>query len=574
VQNVTLEEALSAAVNFFRAGDFAAASSVYGQILAMQPANARAFYGLGGIAVQQGKLDEAITLFRRATAFDPDEPVLHVALAKAYLLQNKGAEAMASLKAALSLRPDMAEAHFQVGNASILCGNGKQAELAYSQALAIQPDHELAASNLCQVLIGRGELDLTIETAERVLARSPASTTLRCFLGQALRESGQLDRALATHREGLAHRSDLALHSDLLFTLNFHPGYDRRRIFEEHRKWAEAFVDPHAGSCQGHTNEPARERRLRAGYVAHELGNNALSRFFSPLLFCHDPQKIELFVYHDTLRPSPLGERMRATGATWRSSHGMPDELLARTIHADRIDILVDLIMHTTGCRLGVFARKPAPVQVTYLAYCGTTGVAAVDYRLTDIYLDPPGASEDSSESPTDRDAYYAEKSVHLPGCYWCYPEPEEAPDVGPLPAIENGCVTFGCLNEFSKVGPGVLDVWCEVLRRVAGSRLIVHAKLGAHRTRVHEHLKRRSIDPARLEFVNRLPTRDYFAQYRRIDVALDTFPWGGGTTTCDALWMGVPVVTLAGETAVSRGGLSILTNLGKPMWAARSAQE
>jgi predicted O-linked N-acetylglucosamine transferase (SPINDLY family) len=547
---------------------------MYRQILAQQPTNARALLGLGGIAAQQGRFDEATALMRRAIAMDPNDPVLHVSLGNLYLMQDKGGEAFAPLLAALALKPDMAEAHFHIGNASVLCGNSDQAVTAYRQALALRPDHEHAATNLCQVLLGKGELDLVIETAERTLASCPTNPALYCYLARALRESGQLDHVLAVHRAGLARRSDLQLHSDLLFTLNFHPEYNRRRIFEEHKRWAETYADPHAGSWRAHTNDPSPERMLRVGYVAYHLGNNALGRFFFPLLSCHDRRNFEVYVYYETLHADHMARRLRGTAGTWRNTRGIPDDRLAEMMRADGIDILVDLIMHTTGCRMGMFARKPAPVQVIYLAYCGTSGVGAVDYRLTDKYLDPPGPSTDLGEGPLDRDAYYAEKSVHLPGCYWCYPKPDEAPEVGPPPALKNGYVTFGCLNEFTKASPGVLDAWCDVLRRVAGSRLLVHAHFGGHRTRVIDHLERQGIDPARLEFVNRVSVERYFAQYRRIDVALDTFPWAGGTTTCDALFMGVPVVTLAGETAVARGGLSILSNLGKPQWAASSPRQ
>ena len=210
------------------------------------------------------------------------------------------------------------------------------------------------------------------------------------------------------------------------------------------------------------------------------------------------------------------------------------------------------------------FARKPAPVQVTYLAYAGTTGLDAIDCRLSDPHLDPPG--EDESD--------YSEKTVRLPQTYWCYPPPAEAPDVGPLPARRADHITFGCLNNYAKVTSQTLQAWCALLRRVPNSTLIVHSQLGSHRRNAHEQLSAAGIDPARISFVHMSPFAQYLRQYDRIDIALDPFPYPGGTTTCDALWMGVPVITLAGQTAVSRGGKSILTNLGLTDMIATSVEQ
>jgi predicted O-linked N-acetylglucosamine transferase (SPINDLY family) len=219
--------------------------------------------------------------------------------------------------------------------------------------------------------------------------------------------------------------------------------------------------------------------------------------------------------------------------------------------------------MHAADNRLLVFARKPAPVQVTYLAYCGTTGLSAMDYRLTDPYFDPPGQNE----------RFYSEQSVRLPETYWCYRPPIETPPVNALPALEEGYVCFGSLNNFCKVTPPTLAAWSRILQAVPGSRLLLHARAGSHRDRVRAFLAEQGISTARLEFVDFLPESEYFEIYQRIDVALDPFPYGGGTTTCDALWMGVPVVSLAGQTAVGRGGVSILSNIGLPELAAHDSE-
>jgi predicted O-linked N-acetylglucosamine transferase (SPINDLY family) len=237
---------------------------------------------------------------------------------------------------------------------------------------------------------------------------------------------------------------------------------------------------------------------------------------------------------------------------------------VAELIRQDQIDILVDLALHTAGNRLLVFARKPAPVQVTYLAYAGTSGLSAMDYRLTDPFLDPPGSN----------DAHYSEKSFRLPKTYWCYaPTCPEIP-VGPLPALLCGEVTFGSLNNFSKITAPVLALWNQVLQAVPGSRLLLYAQEGSHRQRTLERLAQNGIDPQRVRFVGRRPIADYYRGYHEIDIALDPFPFAGGTTSCDTLWMGVPLVSLCGHTAVARAGSSLLSNLGLPELIARTPED
>jgi predicted O-linked N-acetylglucosamine transferase (SPINDLY family) len=261
---------------------------------------------------------------------------------------------------------------------------------------------------------------------------------------------------------------------------------------------------------------------------------------------------------------------------------GMTDEKAAELIRQDRIDILVDLAMHMGYNRLTLFARKPAPVQVTYLAYTSGTGIAAMDYRLTDAFIDPPAKDSPGDDSPAgdspaidgfpakgalpgDRDLLYSEKSIRLPGCYWCYQANPHAGDVTALPALAAGRITFASLNNFAKVSDDALSAWAWLLGQIPGSKLILHANEGSHRRRVLDVLKAAAIEAGRIDFVGRIPTAEYFKLYESVDIALDPFPYAGGTTTCDALWMGVPVVSLAGHTGVGRGGLTILSNIGLP---------
>ena len=283
-----------------------------------------------------------------------------------------------------------------------------------------------------------------------------------------------------------------------------------------------------------------------------------------PLLKCHDHSAFEIFCYADVRNPDVLTEMIHRHSDVWRNIRGMSDEQAADLVREDRIDILVDLAMHMTNNRLLVFARKPAPVQVTYLAYCSTTGLDAIDYRFTDPYLDPPGQNEQ----------FYCEQTYHLPQTDWCYDSGMPMLKVANLPAKTNGHITFGCLNNFCKASPATLSTWCQLLKHAPESRFILHASNGSHRQRFIDLLEQESIDPARIKFVSHLPYDTYFRTYDQIDIGLDPFPWPGGTTTCDALWMGVPVVSLAGQTAVSRAGLSLLSNIGLPELAAHSQDQ
>jgi protein O-GlcNAc transferase len=318
-------------------------------------------------------------------------------------------------------------------------------------------------------------------------------------------------------------------------------------------------------NIEPHVNDRSPDRRLRIGYVSPDFKDHVVARFMLPLLAHHDRVNFEIFCYADVARPDRMTEALRKHADHWRVTLGMTDEQMARKVREDRIDILVDLTMHMGSNRLLAFARKPAPVQVTYLAYCSTTGLETMDYRLTDPYLDPQRDENCNC---------YTEQTIYLPTTYWCYAAPGGAPRIGPLPATSVGRITFGCLNNFAKISGPTIQVWSRVLHAVPNSRLIVHSGEGGHRKLFCERMAGFGIDPARIEFAGFLREPNYFQEYQRIDIALDPFPYVGGTTTLDALWMGVPVITLAGETAVSRAGVSILSNLGMPEWIARNADE
>ena len=490
----------------------------------------------------------------------------HFALGAGALQRGQFDQAVIHFNEALAVRPDVAEGYYGRGSARLAKANLGEAINDYKQAIRLRLHYPEAFSGLANALINAGELEQANCVCRDGLALWPNSLVLKRLRVRAYREAGQLDDAIAFCREALVQQPDSQLHGDLLFTLHFHPAYGRAQLREEHERWHAIHAAPLKRFVVPHQNDRSEHRRFRIGYVAHDLGNNALGRFFLPLLVNHDRRGFEIFCYCNLVRQNAMGQRLQSAADVWRSAISMNNEQLDGVIRQDQIDILVDLSMHTEGNRLLTFARKPAPVQVTYLAYCSTTGLETIDYRLTDPYLETPTAGSDGK--------VYVEAPAVLPQSYWCYSVPAEAPAAGPLPARSQGFVTFGCLNDFAKVTPAVLSLWCRILRNVPDSKLLLHCKLGTHRQRAIEHLRRESIDPGRLQFMGFQPLNRYYEHYNHVDIGLDPFPWCGGTTTCDALWMGVPVVSLAGETGVSRGGLSILSNIGLADLVARDPDQ
>jgi predicted O-linked N-acetylglucosamine transferase (SPINDLY family) len=528
---ITIQQAFDLALQHHRAGRLREAENLYKQILAHQPNHADATRLLGVIARQMGRTDIAVDLFRRAIA----------------------------------LRPGYPEAHSNLGNALKDKGQLDEAIAAYRQAIALRPGYAEAHSNLGNALNDKGQLDEAIAAYQQAIALDPNLAETHSNLGNALNDKGQLDEAIAAYRQAMTLRPNYTeAHSNLAYTLHFHPSYDAQAIAGEHCRWKSQHAEPLRKFIQPHTNNRDPERRLRIGYVSPDFRKHPVGRFLLPLLAHHDKKQVEVFGYSQVALHDEITDRLRSYTDGWRTILGLSDAGVADVIRQDQIDILVDLAMHMANSRLLVFARKPAPVQVTYLAYCSTTGLDTIDYRLSDPYLDPPGGDE----------SFYSEKTIRLPETYWCYESIIASSEVGPVPALERGVITFGCLNNFCKISEPALGTWAEVLGAVPNSQLLLSAHQGSHRQRVQQRLERDGIEPSRVQFAGRMPLEKYFDLYRRIDIALDTFPYGGGTTTCDALWMGVSVVSLVGTTAVNRGGLSILSNVGVPELTARSKEE
>ena len=551
------------------------------------------YFNRGNALAMSGRAREAISDYERALSLRPGDPVVLNNLGNVLQQDGQVQRAIEVYRQTLSIRPDYAGPWSNLGKALEDLGELEQAIEAYRKAISLRPDFAEAHFNLGNALRSPDRVDESIEQYRRALELRPNHAATHSNLGNALKDAGQLDEAIACYRRAWELNADARAAGNLLYCLYLHPDYGPQQIYQEHVRWNEKYARALAPQITADARSPSSDRRLRIGYVSPDFREHPVGRFILPLLSHHDCGQFEIICYSDARRTDLITAELRRHANVWCETSRLTDEQFASQIREDQIDILVDLSLHTAGNRLLVFARKPAPVQVTYLSYPGTSGLETMDYRLTDPYLDPPDdlrfaifnlqlnpQSQKGAEKATARDLancksqIYSEKSIGLPSTFWCYAAPDVAPPVQPAPALTNGFVTFGCLNQFCKVSRVAIEMWCEILRNLPRARLILHAPQGSPRERTRQTFAESGVDPARLTFVNRLPLRSYLEQYHQIDIALDPFPFAGGTTTCDALWMGVPVVTLTGQTAVSRAGASILSNVGLSQLIARSESD
>ena len=518
----------------------------------------------GAALEKQGRLREAIEAYLSSLRIDERQPHTLYCLGNVLLKSGSLPDAIESYRRALALRPQFAEAMNNLGCALRMTGEDVEAGRILRQAVALCPDFADALNNLANLLIDQMQFDQAMVLCRRALVLSPNFGEALGNLGNCHFSMGQVDEAIQCFRRSaqLAPRSSSP--HNLLYDIHFHPAYGPKEIWEEHARWNETVARPLMRPLTRHPNDRSKDRRLRVGYVSPDFREHPVGRFMLPLMEHHDRHQFEIFCYTDLRREDAITRRIRPHADAWRPTAAFNDAQLDQIVRADQIDILVDLTLHMKGSRLLALARKPAPVQVTYLAYCSTTGLETIDYRFSDPYLDP----EDADVS------VYRERTIRLPRTYWCYPAPDVSPEVGPLPADRQGQITFASLNNYAKVSTPIFDTWCQVLSQVPDSRLVLHAHEGSHRQLARNQMCYRGVDPRRLQFVSSMPYQQYLDQYNQIDIALDPFPYGGGTTTCDALWMGVPVVSCRGATAVSRAGLSILSNLGLAELVAGTLEE
>jgi predicted O-linked N-acetylglucosamine transferase (SPINDLY family) len=572
-------------------GDLQQAETAYRQALVINPKHAGARSNLGIVLQARGQLDAAIEQLNEAVALEPVVASHAVNLAAALCQQRQFDRAQTLLLQVLAREPGNADAVYNLGNA--LHGLGQLGEAAerYGEAVRIRPDYAEAWNNLGNVRKELGEFQSAAEAYESALRIRPefvdAINNSACLLrtlgrleeaeavlregisnhthaalydnlGNVLKDAGRLEEALEAFRKSLElDPTAAATHSNLAYSLSFQVE-DGQPILEECLRWNQRHGEPiPVESRTPLVAEATRSlERVRVGYVSPDFREHCQALFTVPLLSNHDHDRFEIFCYSSISRPDHITRRLAGYADVWRDVRPLDDAALADQIRNDGIDILVDLTMHMADGRPLLFARKPAPVQVAWLAYPGTTGITAMDYRLSDPRLDPPGCFEQ----------HYSETTVLLPDAFWCYdPLVDGPPDslaVNALPALSRGHLTLGCLNNPCKLTDHTLRLWSGVMRSLPHARLLLMTPTGSPRRHLQQRMNACNLPVDRIDFVPHQPREKYLKTYHQIDLGLDTFPYNGHTTSLDSFWMGVPVITRVGKTCVGRGGLSQLFQL------------
>jgi predicted O-linked N-acetylglucosamine transferase (SPINDLY family) len=618
----TIAEALAAALWYFRAGHLQMAEETYRSILAVAPAHAEAQCNLGVVLARQGRLEEAVACHQAALRANPDHAEAYYNLGNTLRRLGRLPEAVAAYQATLSRRPEQGSCHYNLALAlaelgrideavehiqktletepnfaeayntlgNLLRVRGRldeatatfeqfvrlrpddprghynrglvltsqrrpaEAEASFREALRLQPGYAEAHSGLGIVLKDKGREDEAFACFQQAVRQKPTLVDAHNNLGGSYTEQGSIAEALACYRKVVELQPQQpALYSNLVFTLNYDPALEPEAVFAEHRRWAERFADK-VPPLPARAPVPAAGRRLRVGYVSADFRTHTMAALIEPILAHHDRERFHVFCYANVHWPDEVTDRLRPRSETWRDIASVDDDEAARLVRADEIDVLVDLGGHTGSNRLLLFARKSAPVQVTGFGYLNTTGMTAMGYRISDPFADPQGMTE----------KYHTEELVRLPEIAWCYQPWDESPDVAPLSAKAPGDVTFASFNNLAKVNVHVIALWARVLAALPGARLLLLRARDEHGVRrVDAEFARHGVAPGRVTWMTRRPRREYLELYHQVDVGLDPFPYNGCVTTCDALWMGVPVISLAGSMSVGRQGVSLLSNVG-----------
>lgn len=573
----------------------------YRKVIGIRPDDHGAHAGLARLLLRLNRPAEALVAARSAHALDPADPQANLHLGQALLHCHQPEPAIAHLQAALAAQPDnhglrrlLADTLLELGqrddaaalfdaidpdtqsDIGLLTAMGRfyrrarlagSAERCLARAVQLGPRQAASYNELAQLYNEYTEFTRAKNVALAGLAVQPDAAPLWNTLAGCQVSIGQIDDAIASYRKSLQYSPGAALvYSNMLLVMHYSSAITPAALAEEHRRWGRLYAPPKLASTT-FGNVPAPGRRIRVGYLSPDFRSHPVAFFVEPLMEHHDRNAFEVFGYGDVRTPTEVTYRLRDRMDHYRGVAGLHDAQLIDVIRRDGIDILVDLAGHAGNDRIVALAYKPAPVQVTYCGYPDSSGIQAVDYRITDALADPPGA-----------DANYTERLVRLPGCFLCFRPPADAPEPGPPPALTRGHVTFGSFNRECKISQHCYDVWSRVLHAVPGSRIVLKSIAGHNpETRAYQfgEFARRGIGPERVQILGFVgEQRGHLATYLDVDIALDTFPYNGTTTTLDSLLMGVPVIALEGLHHAGRVGVSLLENIGLPEFVAHSDEE
>ncbi len=521
---VSVRDLLIKALEFARAGRLKDAGRICKIVLTEVPDHPEALQMAGVVAHQSGNYQNAVEFLAKSIALKPDDAAAYSHLGLALHARGEAKEAVKAYNKALALDPKLAKTHANLGNLHLQQRAYSQAETCLRQAIELDPGNTPAQSSLGTTLKAQGRVAEACAAFEQAIASDP---------------------------------EDDRVHGNLLLTMHYDQTFGAQQIWAETKRWEERHGAPRKPSILPHDNDQDPDRRLRIGYVSPDLRRHSVSYFLEPLLAAHDHDQVEIYCYAEVEKPDDTTGRLRNLAQVWRSSVGSSAEELAARIRADGIDILVDLAGHTGNNRLTAFACKPAPVQVSWLGYPNSTGLSAMDYRLSDQIADPAG----------EGDALSSEMLIHLPEGFHCYAASADAPAVSPLPAGKAEHITFGSFSATPKITANVVTTWSKILNALPDAHLLLKSygyTDAATVQRYQDLFAAEGIAAERIKFLPQVPKyHDHLALSWWVDIALDTFPYNGTTTTCEALWMGVPVVTLKGNNQSGRVGASLLTTLG-----------
>jgi len=524
------------------------------------------FAMLGFVSAKSGHQKTAADYYRKALSLRPDNAQLLFNLGHILFETGEHSDAISALKKALNQQPSHRDAANTLAHIFIARGQFTDAENVLRTAIRMHPRDAELHSNLGAVLKNSGYVDQAAEYFQKALAINPQLPAYANYAAT-LSDQGRFNESIATYREGLRrHPLDPAGYSNMLLTLNYIADSRPDSVFKEHRGWIKTLGN-HVPRTTQHSNARDAKKKLRIGYVSSDFRTHSVANYIEPILAAHSRENVAVYCYASVPRPDETTRRLKSLSDYWRNTTTLNPHQLAEQVLSDHIDILVDLAGHTAHNRLPVFALKPAPVQVTYLGYPNTTGLDTIDYRLTDDIADPPGEEE-----------FYTEQLIRLPGCFLCYQPPITAPEVAILPAETAGYITFGSFNNLSKINNDVISLWGKILRSVPNSLMLLKNPAltdPARRSHYQALFKNHGIEPDRIKLRGHTPTREeHLGTYAEVDIALDTFPYNGTTTTCEALYMGVPVITLSGKSHRNRVGASLLESIDKTQWVAKSQDD
>jgi protein O-GlcNAc transferase len=556
------------ALSHFAKGNFQEAENLYQEILKIEPDNFNALHFLGLVYYRLKQYDLAIKYLNKVLLLQPDYFDVYNNLG--IVLQERGQidEAIIYYQKAIEIDPNSFLTYYNIGNLFKEKKQFRKAMDCYQKALQINPNLIEAYHQLGNVFTDIEQSELAINCYKKALQLNPSSVEiLYSVAGNLLDMQGKFDESEMYFRKVLKINPSFyfANHS-LLFNMCHNPKYNAQTIYNEHKKFAEQYEKPL--SYLFYHNDRTPDRKIRVGYVSPDFRRHSVAYFIEPVLREHNKEHIEVYCYSNKDIEDEVTGRLKEYADHWRNIAKMSDKEAIELIQNDRIDILVDLAGHSADNRLLLFARKPVPVQVSWIGYPATTGMSVIDYRIVDKYTDLPGMSEQ----------YNSETLIRLPHCFLCYLPYEESPEIVEAPVFKNGYITFGSFNKISKISPAMVSLWGRILKAIPNAILVLKNKGFSDKTvrqSIMDIFAEKDISYERIKLQQwEASIKEHLSIYNRIDIGLDTFPYNGTTTTCEALWMGVPVVTLAGDNHASRVGISLLSNVGLTELIARTYDE